>query len=317
MSKFNTKVAGIDVAKAKLDVAIHGQAATLTVVNGPSGFAELTAFLKKSGVQRVGMEASGGYERAVARHLEDEGFKVAMLQPIQVKAFAKAQLRRAKNDLLDAALIAAFTALLAKERGPTDWRLAPLSDHLTFIEQIEDDIRRAKTRLEHQRDARIRLLIEEDIARLSELREDELARLVNAIRVHGDLAVRLDLVESIDGLGERTAVTLVVRMPELGALEREEAAALAGLAPYDDDSGARQGVRKIEGGRKKVRRALYLAALPACHRWNPKLVALRERLQAKGKKGKLILVACARKLLIYANTVLKRGTPWTKTAPAT
>jgi transposase len=131
-----------------------------------------------------------------------------------------------------------------------------------------------------------------------------------ALRAHEDLGRRLDLVLSIPGLGERTAIALIVRMPELGRVSREEAAALAGLAPYDDDSGKHKGQRHIAGGRGRLRRSLFAAALPAAFRWNKALIELYTRLTARGKAHNAALIACARKLLIYANTVVHRGTPW-------
>lgn len=135
---------------------------------------------------------------------------------------------------------------------------------------------------------------------------------MSAIRQYRDLAERLDLLNSIDGIGLPTAVAILVRMPEIGRVTREEAAALVGLAPYDDDSGKYVGLRHIAGGRERLRGALYAAALPAAHRWNPQLIALYQRLIAAGKKHKVALVACARKLLIFANTVVARGTPWSR-----
>jgi transposase len=119
-------------------------------------------------------------------------------------------------------------------------------------------------------------------------------------------------VLSIPGIGERTALALLIRMPELGRVSREQAAALAGLAPFDDDSGKHRGQRHIAGGRARLRRSLFAAALPAAFRWNKALVALYARLTANGKAHTAALIACARKLLIYANTVVQRGTPWTE-----
>ena len=134
---------------------------------------------------------------------------------------------------------------------------------------------------------------------------------------HADLAKRFTLVLSVPGIGERTALALVLRLPELGAVSREQAAALAGLAPFVQQSGRWQGERHIAGGRSRLRRSLYAAALPAAFRWNPALKALYRRLTERGKPHTVALVACARKLLIFANTVVARGTPWTeKTADA-
>ena len=122
---------------------------------------------------------------------------------------------------------------------------------------------------------------------------------------------------SVPGIGQRTALALIIRMPELGRVSREEAAALAGLAPYNADSGTHKGQRHIAGGRGRLRRSLFAAALPASFRWNKALIALYARLTARGKAHNAALVACARKLLIYANTVVERGTPWVERPAAT
>ncbi|SUS08311.1 transposase (fragment) [uncultured Defluviicoccus sp.] len=127
-----------------------------------------------------------------------------------------------------------------------------------------------------------------------------------------DLAKRFTLVLSVPGIGDRTALALLLRLPELGAVSREQAAALAGLAPFVQQSGRWQGERHIAGGRSRLRRSLYAAALPAAFRWNRALKALYRRLTERGKPHTVALVACARKLLIFANTVVARGTPWTE-----
>jgi len=302
--------AGIDTSKVKLDVAVHGRDQHWQFDNTAAGWRRLAAELSKAGVTRVGIEASGGYECGVVSYLRDQGFTVLVLQPIQVKAYARVHLRRAKNDKLDAVLIAACTATIDQPRIEPDDRLAKLAPHLTFVEQAEEDIARFKVRLEHVGDPRLRRLVMADIARLKKRRSAELSRIVTALRAHDDLARRLDLVLSIPGLGERTAIALIVRMPELGRVSREEAAALAGLAPYDDDSGKHKGQRHIAGGRGRLRRSLYAAALPAAFHWNKALIELYTRLTARGKAHNAALIACARKLLIYANTVVYRGTPW-------
>ena len=313
MSETTTLAAGIDTAKAKLDIAIHGCATHFTVANDRAGWRQLAREFGKAGVCRVGIEATGGYERGVVASLRARGFTVLVFQPLQVKAYARLHLRRAKNDRLDAMLIAACAAALDAPEVAPDPRLPDLADALTFIEQTEEDIARIKTRLEHIRDARLRRCALADIKRLKARRTAELKRLAAALRRHDDLARRLDLLQSIPGIGLRTALCLVVRMPELGRIGREQAAALVGLAPFDDDTGQHRGERHIAGGRSRVRGSHYAAALPAAFRWNPALIALYQRLTAKGKTHKAALIACARKLVIYANTVLARGTPWIAT----
>ena len=315
MTQIST-TAGIDTSKAKLDIAVHGRDEHWQVDNTAVGWRRLAAELSGTEVTRVGIEASGGYETGVVGYLRDKGFTVLVLQPIQVKAYARVHLRRAKNDKLDAALIAACAATIDRARVAPDDRLAKLAHHLTFVEQIEEDIARFKIRLEHVGDPRLRRMVVADIARLKARRSAELLRIVRALRAHDDLARRLDLVLSIPGIGERTAIALIIRMPELGRVSREQAAALAGLAPYDDDSGKHKGQRHIAGGRGRLRRSLFAAALPAAFRWNKALIELYSRLIARGKAHNAALIACARKLLIYANTVVHRATPWVETPAA-
>src|SRR5262249_53798680 len=240
---------------------------------------------------------------------------VGVLQPPQVRAYAKFHLQRAKNDKIDAALIAACTAAVRTIHAAPDPRLSPFAEQLTLIDQIGEDIARLKNRIESCRNPRIKALWKQEIRRLTTCKRAELKALVAAIRKHPDLAKRLDLINSVDGIGLPTAVAVLVRMPEIGQITREQAAALAGLAPYDDDSGEQTGVRHIAGGRERVLRALYGAARPAYFRLNHKIICLYQRLIAKGKQHKRTLIACARKLLVFANTVVARGTPWQNTAP--
>jgi len=314
MTQTNITTAGIDTSKAKLDIAVHGRTERWQVANALSGWRVLAANLTKADVTRVGIEATGGYERGVVEHLRAAGFTVLVLQPMQVKAFGRVHLRRAKNDALDAALIAACAATLDQPRIAADPRLAELAGYLTFLEQTEEDIARFKTRLEHIDEPRLRRIVTTDIKRLKARKAAQIQDIAKRLRAHNDLAKRLDLMLSIPGIGERTALALIIRMPELGRISREEAAALAGLAPFDDDSGKYKGQRHIAGGRGRLRRSFFAAALPAAFRWNKALIALYARLMAKGKAHNAALIACARKLLIYANTVVQRGTPWTEKA---
>jgi len=158
MTQTSITTAGIDASKLKLDIAVHGRTERRQVTNTLSGWRVLAANLARIGVARVGIEATGGYERGVVDHLQAEGFVVLMLQPMQVKAFGRVHLRRAKNDALDAVLIAACTAALDAPQIASDPRLEELARHLTFLEQIEEDIARFKTRLEHIDEPRFRRL---------------------------------------------------------------------------------------------------------------------------------------------------------------
>jgi transposase len=314
MDKHSMICAGIDTGKHKLDVALDGREEELQVDNNADGHAVLSAWLRQHQVERVGIEASGGYEQEVVAHLRRAGFTVVMFQPAQVRAYAEFLLQRAKNDRIDARLVAACTAATRTIRTPPDARLAPFAEHLTLIDQLKDMASGLRNRRETCRDARLRALWRAEIARYDAMIRSELKSLVAAIRQHPDLAERLDLICSVDGVGMPTAVAILVRMPEIGRLTREQATSLAGLAPFDDDSGKRTGLRHIAGGRKRLRGALYAAAFPAAMRWNPRLVATYQRLTARGKPHKYAMVACARKLLIYVNTVVARGTPWVSAA---
>jgi transposase len=315
MSKPSMICAGIDTGKHKLDVVLDGDRQRLQADNTPAGHRALADWLRRHRVKRVGIEASGGYEQAVVAELRHRGLVVVVFQPAQVRAYAMFHLQRAKNDRIDAALIASCTAAVKKINAPPDPRIAALAEHLTMIDQIGEDVARLKNRLETCRDPRIQQAWKEEIARLREREKIELEGLVAAIRRHRDLAERLDLIDSVDGVGLPTAVAILVRMPEIGRITREQVAALAGLAPYDDDSGTHAGMRHIAGGRTRLRGALYNAALAAAFHWNPQLIALYQRLIAAGKAHKVALIACARKLLIFVNTVVERGTPWTSAAP--
>lgn len=311
MSKHSMVCAGIDTSKRKLDVALDGRAERVQVSNTAGGHKGLADWLRQHRVKRVGIEASGGYEQAVVAELRRQGFVVIVFQPVQVRAYAIFHLQRAKNDKIDAALIASCAAAAKKIHPAPDPRLVPFAEHLTMIEQIIADIALLKNRCESCRDPRIHGIWKAEIARLKKLEKTELKSLVANIRQHRDLAERLDLIYSVDGIGVQTAVSILVRVPEIGRITREQAAALAGLAPYDDESGDLVRVRHIRGGRERLRRALYAAALPAAFYWNPQLIALYRRLTKAGKVHKVALIACARKLLTFANAVVARGTPWT------
>jgi transposase len=320
MPDTTTATAGIDVSKSTLDMAIHGCSRVSHAPNTPAGWKTLADELGAAGVARVGIEATGGYERGVAGHLRDRGIAVTLLQPVQVKAFGMLRLKRAKTDCIDAALIAACAHVLGEQgKAPPDARFQALGDHLTFIEQVEEDIARFKTRLEHAGDKRIRRSVEAAIRREQMRRLVEIKRLAAALRTHGDLAERFRLVLSVPSVGERTALALLIRMPELGRVTRGQAASLAGLAPFVRQSGKWQGQARIGGGRSRVRRSLFAAAFPGAHHWNEALIGLHGRMRARGASHACAIVACARKLLVQVNAVVARGTPWKDreaTAPA-
>jgi transposase len=247
--------------------------------------------------------------------LEQAGFEVVVHQPLEVRRFAQLKRRRAKNDRLDAQLIAAATAQVEAVKAAQDPRLAALAERLTAYEQITDQAAALKTFLESVSLKDIARLVRTQIRTLERLKAKLAADIVARIKAEPDLLARFRLLLSLPGVGPIVAATLAIRMPELGAMRRGQAASLLGVAPFDRDSGQWKGLRFISGGRSRPRRMLYLAALQA-KRCSPTLKAFAEQLAARGKPAKLVTVAVMRKLIEAANLVLQRGQPWLK-QPAT
>jgi transposase len=310
-----TRVAGVDVGKRHLDVWVHGLNDEVRVENTPAGIGELIAWLKAREVGRVGLEASGGYERAARLALEQAGLEVVLHQPIEVRRFAQLKRWRAKNDRLDARLIAAATAQVEAVKAAQDPRLVDLAERLTAYEQITGQAAELKTFLESVRLKDVAMLVRRQIRSLETLKAKLAADILARIKACSDLLARFRLLISLPGVGPIVAATLTIRMPELGAMKRGQAASLIGVAPFDRDSGQWKGLRFIQGGRSRPRRMLYLAALRA-RRCDPSLTIFGDRLAARGKPPKLILVAIMRKLIEAANLILQRGQPWVKHAYA-
>ena len=310
----STKIAGIDVGKRRLDVALYGQQETLVIDNDRAGIGRLIDWLASRGVVRVGLEATGGYERAVREALALAGLEVVVHQPLEVRLFARLKRLKAKNDRLDAALIAAATAQVDAVRAANDPRLSQLAERLTAYEQMSDQAAQMKTYLEHVTLKDIARSYQARIRSLESLKARLLKDILTLVAAHPDLAARLALLRSLPGFGPVVAVAVLIRMPELGALEPGKAAALLGVAPFDSESGQHKGQRFIQGGRARPRRLVYIAAL-AAKRVDPGFRAFAERLKTKGKPPKLVLVAIMRKLIEAANLILGQQRPW-QTRPA-
>jgi transposase len=310
----STKIAGIDVGKRRLDVAIHGLEDMLSIENTAGGVGELITWLRAREVGRVGLEATGGYERLVRAELEQAGLEVVVHQPLEVRLFAKLKRRRAKNDRLDAQLIAAATAQVDAVRAARDPRLVELAERLTAYELVTDKAADLKTFLESVALRDIAAKIQLVLRSLERTKAKLAVEIVARIKAAPDLLDRFRLLLSLPGVGPIVAATLVIRMPELGALRRGQAASLIGVAPFDRDSGQWRGLRFIQGGRSRPRRMLYLAALQA-RRCSPGLKAFGDTLITRGKPKKLVIVAIMRKLIEAANLVLSRGQPWLKQLP--
>lgn len=307
--KSSTGIAGIDVGKRRLDVALHGREETLAVDNDQAGIGRLIDWLELRGVARVGLEASGGYERTTRTRLEAAGFEVVVHQPLEVRLFARLKRLKAKNDRLDAVLIAAATAQVDAVKAASDPRLGQLAERLTAYEQMSDQAVQMKTYLEHVTLKDVARSYQAQIRSLESLKARLLKAMLTLVAAHPDLAARLALLRSLPGFGPVVALAVLIRMPELGALEPGKAAALLGVAPFDHDSGQRKGQRFIQGGRARPRRLVYIAAL-AAKRVDPGFRAFAEGLKARGKPPKLVLVAIMRKLIEAANLILIQQRPW-------
>lgn len=269
----------------------------------------MVAWLRERGVVRVGLEATAGYERAARARLEAAGLEVVVHQPLEVRLFARLKRWKAKTDQLDAALIAAATAQVDAVRAAQDPRLAQLAQILTAYEQITDQAAQLKTFMEHVDLPDLALALREQIQSLSRLKARLLTQILTAIRSAPDLLARYSLLSSLPGVGPVVAASLVIRMPELGALRRGQPAALLGVAPFDRQSGQWKGQSFIGGGRSRPRRMLYLAAI-AAKRFDPGFKAFAKRLLDAGKPAKVVIVAVMRKLIEAANLVIARQKPW-------
>jgi len=300
--------AGIDVSKLWLDVAVWPTREEIRVSRDAAGLAVLIGWLSEHGVMRVGLEASGGYEREAIDTLQAAGFEVALLNALRVRRFAEAKGRLAKNDRVDARTVAQFTAVMVEAVPPQRRRdLDALTELLTYRRQLKGWCTDCTNQLEHLRDTALRKVIaqrqasfERDLAKIDKQVADLLAE-------HDDWNALARRLRTVPGVGPVVSASLIALLPELGTLSRRAIASLAGLAPFDDDSGGRQGERHIKGGRKTVRDALYMAALSA-RQHNPRIAAFAKRLA--GKKPKVIITACMRKLLVMLNAMVRDGTDW-------
>jgi len=309
--KIITKIAGVDVGKRHLDVAVHGLEEQIQVCNAAAGLSEMVAWLKAREVGRVGLEASGGYERAAVEALGAAGFEVVLHQPMEVRLFARLKRTRAKNDRIDARIIAAATTQVEAVRAAQDPRLQELAERLTAYEQITDQLAALKTFMEHVTLKDLIRSLRAQIGSLERLKARLAADILNAIKAQPDLLARFRLLLSLPGVGPIVAAALIIRMPELGSMKRGQAASLLGVAPFDRDSGQFKGLRFIQGGRSRPRRLMYLAGLIA-KRFDAGFKAFAERLAERGKPPKVITVAVMRKLIEAANLVLGRKQPWIK-----
>jgi transposase len=302
---------GIDVAKAHLDVATLPSGEVFRVTNDAAGQAELIERLQSlENLDRIVLEATGGYERAPALALADAGLPVAIVNPRQTRDFARASGRSAKTDRIDAIALAEFArALRPPVRDLGNERQHALEDLIHRRRQLVVMIGSERQRHTASRNPIVRKSIQTLIGTLESEQRGIERELLRAIEADPGWRERLTLLQAVPGVGLVTALTLLAELPELGRLSEKRIAALVGVAPMNRDSGRKRGVRRTIGGRSSVRKVLYMAALSASQR-NPVIKAFYARLRAAGKPAKVALTACMRKLLTILNAITKTGRGW-------
>lgn len=298
---------GLDISKNGIDCKIEGLEGVRSFTNKATGFKKLLKLLEKRGVTSVILESTGGYERAIFRYLWASNIPVSLVNPRQTRAFGYSLGRRAKSDYLDAELLMLYGKKMQPQpTEPIGEDILELRELLTRRQQLKKMLIAEKN---HGKAPNISITTRKGIRALivtiqKQVKQVDL-QLEKVIDSNNELSTKSKKLSAQTGVGPVLLCTLLADMPELGKLERNQASALAGVAPYDRDSGTMKGKRSIAGGRVRVRCALYMATLAAI-RHNPVLKQFYLRLVSRGKPRKVAIVACMRKFIIYLNGVLKQ-----------
>ena len=306
---------GVDVAKAQLDVAVRPTGDRWEVSRDEAGVHQLVSCLKALEPVMVLLEASGGLELPVVAALAAEAVPVVVVNPRQVRDFARATGKLAKTDALDAAVLAHFAeAVRPPVRPLRDAETQVLNSLAARRHQVMTMLVSEKNRLSAATTVAVRPRIEVHIAWLERELDDLDKDLRQTLRQSSVWREKDDLLRTVPGVGEQLSLTLLAYLPELGTLDRRQISALVGVAPFNRDSGSLRGKRTVWGGRARVRAALYMGALTAS-RFNPVIRDFYQRLLACGKPKKLALTACMRKLLVILNSMLKHRSSWRDVTP--
>ena len=301
---------GIDVSKRKLDVAVRPSGEVWSVTNDEKGIAELAERLRVLHLEAVVLEATGGLEVAAASALAANGLPVVVVNPRQVRHFAKAVNRLAKTDAVDAQLIAQFAEAVKPDIRPlADEQTQHLSELLTRRRQMIEMLVAEKNRLAAATTKPVRQRISYHLHFLKEELKSLERDLDNAIRESPIWREKDELLRSVPGIGPAVSRELIGELPELGTLSGKQIAALVGVAPFNHDSGTFHGQRRIWGGRGHVRAKLYMAAVTAA-RCNPLLKRFYRKLRNAGKPARVALTACMRKLLVILNAMVRDQRAW-------
>ena len=300
---------GIDVSKARLDVAAHNQPSSWQAANTDAGIADLVKQMQAMNPKLIVLEATGGFELRLVAELAAGQLPVVVTNPRRVRNFARSTGQLAKTDKLDARMLAHFAAALRPEPRPLpSEQEEQLTALLTRRRQIVDMLTVEKNRLQTVRTT-MRSDIEEHITWLTQKLAALDAEMDQFIQGSALWQEKATLLKSVPGVGRITASTLLAMLPELGTLNRQQIAALVGVAPVNKDSGRKHGKRRIFGGRAAVRSVLYMAALSA-KKHNPQIKKFYEHLLKQGKEKKVALTACMRKLLVILNAMLRTKQSW-------
>jgi len=302
---------GIDVSKKKLDVYVQHLDQYKQFNNDPYGITKLLQHLKKLKIDIIICEPSGGYERLFLSTATQANFPVAMVNARQIRDFAKAKGILAKTDMIDAKVIADYGSVFKPE--PQSYTMhSDLQQYVARRRQLVEIQSREKRALEHVSCDALR----QDIEQILQLYQDKITSIDKKIKAmitqDEQSEQKLEILTSCAGIGDVTAAILIAELPELGTINHQEISALVGIAPFNHDSGAMKGVRRIRGGRGNVRKALYMAVISAI-RFNPDIKETYERLRKNGKHAKVALVAAMRKLLIMLNALIRDQRIWQKT----
>jgi len=306
----NQLFVGIDISKDRLDVHIQPTEECYSLAHDEAGVAEVVRRVRDLGPQLVAMEATGGYEIRLAAALGSAGLPVVVVNPRQIRDYARATGQIAKTDRLDARVIAAFAGAVRPAVRPLpDDEAQQLGEVIARRRQLVDMLGAETNRRRMVRDPRLRERLKDHITWLEQAVgevDDDLRGLVRGSVLWRETD---DLLRSAPGIGEVTSFTLIADVPELGRLGRRRIAALIGVAPMNRDSGTLRGRRMVSGGRAPVRAVLYMATLSAI-RYNPTIAAFYQRLRAAGRPGKVAVVAAMRKLLTILNAIVRERRPW-------
>jgi len=301
----NEMCVGIDVSKERLDVAVGSSGEIWQVTNDEAGHGELRGRLAAIGPRLIVLEASGGYEAIVAGALWEAGFQVAVVNPRQVRDFARGMGKLAKTDRIDARVLALFGEKVPLEvRTPVDAEAKELQGMVLRRRQLVEMLTMEKNRRGLVPVGRARKSLDKHIVWLEEAVRRANDDIDQTVRKSPLWREQEDLLRSFKGIGPVSARTILVELPELGMLNRKKIAALVGVAPFNRDSGKFRGKRMIAGGRAHVRTVLYMATVTAA-RSNPVIRAMYQRLLAAGKAKKVALIACLRKLLSILSAMMR------------